>query len=95
MGFKYSHEKNAILSLERGIGFDEIIQAILAGNILEIKNHHNAKQYPNQKILYVRVLAEVYAVPLVIESNGDFFLKTLFPSRKARKAYQKTNDQDV
>lgn len=49
-------------------------------------NHEkNADKYPHQKILYVRILSEVYAVPFVIEANGDFFLKTLFPSRKARK----------
>ncbi len=86
MKFNYSHEKNAMLSSERGVGFDEVIQAILEGNILEIKDHHNPKQYPNQKVLYVRILKEVFAVPFVIESNGDFFLKTLYPSRKARKA---------
>ena len=73
MGFKYNHEKNALLSSERGIGFDEIIQAILDGNILEIRDHHNSQQYPNQKIMFVRILTEVYAVPFVIEPNGDFF----------------------
>lgn len=87
MDFKYNHEKNALLCETRGIGFDEIIQAILNGNILDIKEHANTHQYPNQKILYVRILEEVYAVPFIIEENGDFFLKTLYPSRKARKAF--------
>lgn len=95
MGFKYSHEKNAILSSERGIGFDEIMQAILEGNILGVKNHHNSEKYPHQKILYVRILEEVYVVLFVIEPNGDYFLKTLFPSRKAKKEYIKLRGQDV
>ena len=87
MRFKYNHEKNALLIAQRGIGFDEIIHAIAEGNLLDVKTHYNQKKYPDQKILYVRLLGEVYAVPFIEEKNGDFFLKTLFPSRKARKAF--------
>jgi hypothetical protein len=42
-------------------------------------------KYPNQNILYVRILEDVYAVPFIEEENGCIFLKKLFPSRKARK----------
>ena len=87
MRFKYNHEKNALLLAERGVGFDEIIQAIAEGNLLDIRHHDNQKKYPNQKILFVRLLADVFAVPFVEEKNGDYFLKTLFPSRKARKTF--------
>jgi len=89
MGFKYSYQKNATLLLERGIGFDEIIHAIAEGNILDIRDHYNQTKYPNQKILYVRILNEVYAVPFVEEKDGSFFLKTLFPSRRARTEFLK------
>lgn len=88
MQFHYSLEKNALLLSERGIGFEEIIQAISAGQLLDIKNHSNLK-YKNQKIMYVRVLYEVYVVPFVLESENTMFLKTIFPSRKARKYYLK------
>lgn len=87
MRFKYNYEKNARLLLERGIGFDEIIQAISEGNILDIKDHYNQTKYPHQKILYVRLLNEVYAVPFAKEDDGIIFLITLFPSRKARREY--------
>ena len=70
----------------RGIGFEEIIQAISEGNILDIRKHPNELKYPDQKILYVRILEEVYAVPF-IEEKDCFFLKTLFPTRKARKEF--------
>lgn len=85
MQFRYNHEKNAELLKSRGIGFEEIIQSIADGNLLEIKKHHNQQKYPNQAILYVRILQEVYAIPYVQESSKSVFLKTLFPSRKARK----------
>lgn len=87
MQFNYSHEKNALLIAERGIGFDEIIQAINDGNVLDIKNHYNQHKYPHQKILYIRIIDEVYAVPFIEEPDGSIFLKTLFPSRKARKYF--------
>ncbi|AFC69875.1 hypothetical protein MCE_05030 [Rickettsia amblyommatis str. GAT-30V] len=48
---------------ERGIGFEEIIQPIADGNLLDIKLHHNQEQY-KEKILYVRMIAQVYAVLL-------------------------------
>ena len=87
MKFRYNHEKNAKLLLERGIGFEEVIQAISDGNLLDIRKHHKQEQYPNQNILYIRILDEVYAVPYVTEDDGVIFLKTLFPSRKARKVF--------
>lgn len=87
MNFKYNYEKNAQLLQTRGIGFEEIIQAISEGNILDIRKHPNELKYPDQKILYVRVLEEVYAVPFIEEEKGCFFLKTLFPTRKARKEF--------
>ena len=43
--------------------------------------------YPSQNILYVRIISEVYAVPYIKEDKETIFLKTLFPSRKARKKF--------
>lgn len=85
MHFKYNPIKNAQLLSSRGIGFEEIIQAIEGGNLLEIRNHHNTIKYPKQKILYVRIINEVYAVPYIQEEADIIFLKTLFPTRKARQ----------
>ncbi|MFM8453452.1 MAG: hypothetical protein ACKOAD_00420 [Gammaproteobacteria bacterium] len=87
MLFNYNHEKNAWLLENRNIGFDEIIHSITQGNLLDIKENTNPK-YPNQGLMYVRVIDEVYVVPFVIEAGGVLFLKTLFPSRKARKYYE-------
>ncbi|WP_045800377.1 hypothetical protein [Rickettsia amblyommatis] len=84
----YNHEKNVKLLHERGIGFEKIIQPIADGNLLDIKLHHNQEQY-KEKILYVRMIAQVYAV-LYIKGNKDaIFLNTLFPSRKAKKEFLK------
>ena len=65
----------------------KFILKIADGNLLEIRKHHNQGKYPNQEIMYVRVLKEVYAVPYIKEKEDLVFLKTLFPSRKARKEF--------
>lgn len=87
MKFSYNPDKNAKLILERGIGFEEMIEEISNGHLVKITNHHNQALYPNQKILHILCLDVVYLVPYVIEEDGTIFLKTLYPSRKATKEF--------
>ncbi|AAY61163.1 hypothetical protein RFEPED_0757 [Rickettsia felis str. Pedreira] len=91
--FRYNHEKNAKLLLERNIGFDEIIQSINDGNLLGAKLHHDQEKYKGQQILYVKIIDQVYAVPFVEEEDNTIFLKTLYPSRKAKKEFLGNNTQ--
>lgn len=87
MKFRYGHEKNATLLADRGVGFEEMIEEIANGNIVTITSHHNQERYPNQKILHVKCLGQIYLVPYVMEENGTISLKTLYPSRKATKSH--------
>jgi len=87
MEFYFNSEKNAELLKIRKIGFEEIISAIVNGHLLAIAEHTNKKKYPHQQILYVQIIDKIYAVPCVIKDDGTYFLKTLFPIRKARKQY--------
>ena len=84
--FKYNKEKDAILKRERGIGFEEIIDSINHG-VLDVYNHPNMEKFPNQKIYVVEALNYVYLVPFVKE-DSYIFLKTIIPSRKAKKKYK-------
>lgn len=77
----YGQEKNELLKKTRGIGFEEIIIAIEAGKILDVYDH------PGQKIYVVEALDYVYLVPYVRNEDG-IFLKTIIPSRKAKKIYK-------
>ncbi len=85
MKFKYCPEKNAKLIQQRSIGFEEIIEAIVNGNLIQITKHHNQHKFPHQYILHVRCLNTVYLIPYVTQENGTIFLKTLYASRKATK----------
>jgi uncharacterized DUF497 family protein len=84
--FKWDKEKNKILKKQRGICFEDIIEAMDDG-ILDVYDHPNQKKYPGQKIYVVATLGYVYLVPFITEGD-DKFLKTIIPSRKAKKIYE-------
>ena len=87
---KYSLEKNEILKRERDISFEDIILALESGNLLDDVEHPNQEKYPNQNIfiILVQVKDYVYLVPYV-EDEKSIFLKTIIPSRKMNKKYNK------
>ena len=73
-------------SRQRGVCFDDVINAVNDGKILEIIPHHNKGEYPNQKILIIEICEYVYLVPY-LEEDDLLILKTVFPSRKFTKLY--------
>lgn len=88
--YAWNSEKNTFLKQTRGIGFEEVIEAINDGKLLDVYDHPNQGCYPEQKIYIVEALGYVYLVPFV--KNGDeIFLKTIIPSRKAKKLYPGDN----
>jgi len=84
--YKWSNEKNESLKLERGIGFEKIILHIERGDLLDVVDHPNKAQYPNQQVLVVEIENYVYLVPFIENEEGKF-LKTIIPSRKATRDY--------
>lgn len=94
MKLKYNDAKNTKLRIERGIDFEDIKESIEYGNLICIEEHHNQAQYSAQKIMHVRFDDEVYSIPFVIELDGTFFMKTAYPSRKARKKFLESKGKD-
>jgi uncharacterized DUF497 family protein len=84
--FDWNEEKNHKLKEERDISFEEVINAINDGDLLDLLEHPNRKKYVGQKIMVVRVADYVYLVPMV-EDKEKVFLTTIIPSRKATKEY--------
>ncbi len=88
--FDFSKEKDAILKEARGVGFNDVIQAIRSENVLDDKKHPNQKRYPGQRLFVVKIGSYIYSVPYVYDHKRQvFFLKTLYPSRKLTKEYKK------
>lgn len=82
----WDNGKNQRLKKERGISFEEIKIAVESEKVLDVFDHPNQKRYPGQQIMAVEINNYVYLVPF-IEGRENFFLKTIFPSRKATKKY--------
>jgi hypothetical protein len=85
--YAFSPEKNLKLIDERNISFEEIIAAIKDNQIVDILEHSNLEKYGGQKIYVICIKEYVYLVPFVIDADGNIFLKTIIPSRKAKKKY--------
>jgi hypothetical protein len=91
--FRWNHDKNEALKIERSVSFEEIVLALEADGLLDQLRHPNPEKYPNQSVLVVVLDAYVYLVPYVEESDY-FFLKTVIPSRKATRDYLLRNTPD-
>ena len=84
--YVWNDEKNQLLQNERGISFEDIVDAISNGDLLDSIKNPSSEKYSNQSVFIVNVKGYVYCVPYV-EDESIIFLKTIFPSRKMKKRY--------
>lgn len=87
MNYRWNEEKNTVLKSERGIGFEDIVTAIIEDGICDIIRHPNTEKYPEQMIYIIEVLEYIYMVPFV-RNEEEIFFKTIIPSRKMKKIYK-------
>ncbi len=84
---EFSEEKNLLLEETRGLGFKDVLLAIEEERILDDLSHHNQK-YHSQRILVIKIIGYVYAVPYVMDLKRKIiFLKTIYPSRVLTEKY--------
>ena len=88
-GFDWNLEKNRQLAERRGVSFERVISAIERGGLVDVLKHPNQERYPGQMIYVVDVDRYLYLVPFVVAEDGTRFLKTIIPSRKATRDYQR------
>jgi len=88
MVVKWDKEKNELLKRTRNVCFEDVENAIMSDNILDIIPHHNPQAYPNQKLMIVYMKNYTYYVPFVL-NDDELFLKNIIPSRKYHKIYKK------
>ncbi len=84
----WSAEKDEWLRRERGIGFEDVEIALLNRGALSDTPHPNKERFPNQRIMIVEIRGEIFVVPYVTDEESRF-LKTIYPSRKARRIHGK------
>ena len=68
------------------MSYEDVVQCIAAGDLLDVVEHPNQEKYHGQRILIVRMYAYAWLVPFV-EADNEIFLKTIIPSRKATRKY--------
>jgi uncharacterized DUF497 family protein len=84
--YDWNDEKNKLLKQSRGVSFEQVVLAIVSGDLVDRIIHPNSTKYPNQKIFLVKIEHYIYSVPFV-EDEEKIFLKTIIPNSKATKAY--------
>jgi len=86
--YTFNTEKNLWLKQVRHISFEQVIEAIEQGGLLDVRPHPDQKRYAHQEMYVVEIRRYAYIVPFIQEENA-IFLKTIYPSRKANKKYLK------
>ena len=89
--FDWSEKKNRILKKKRNISFEEVVLSIANGQLLDILEHPDKEKYLGQKLLIVKMRNYAFVVPF-IENEEAYFLKTIYPSRKATRTYLTDGD---
>ena len=91
MKYEWNPDKNEWLKEKRNISFERVIYHLAQDDIWNTADHPDQKKYPGQKIYFVAIEGYIYIVPYIIEKEY-IFLKTIIPSRKATKIYQKEQE---
>ena len=84
--FRWDPDKNEWLKSNRNICFEDIVFFIEKGNLLDIIENPNQKQYKGQKIYIVEINKYVLMVPYYEDKNGNYLI-TIIPSRKMTRKY--------
>jgi len=74
--------KNTKLKSERRVSFEEIAQLILDKKYVDVVRHPKRE---GQWMFLIPIHDYIHVVPFVIDTDGNFVLKTAFPSRKFHK----------
>ena len=84
--YAWNQNKNIELIKIRQISFEQVLLCLEEGRVLDILEHPNKKQYPNQQYYIININDYAYVVPFV-EDEEKIFLKTIIPSRKYTRKY--------
>ena len=85
--YAWSPEKNEMLKESRGVGFEDIVFHIEAGDEVAVLKHPNQTRFPGQLISVVMIEGFAYLVPLV-ETETEVFLKTIIPQPQGHQENQ-------
>ena len=71
------------------MSFERVVAEIERGGLVDVLEYPNQARYPGQMIYVVEVDSYLHLVPFVTGEDGTRFLKTVIPSRRAMRDYQR------
>ena len=83
--YVWNEEKNRLLQNERGISFEDIVDAISNGDLLDSIKNPSSEKYSNQSVFIVNVKGYVYCVPYVEDESitpGETFRVGIFEAHR-------------
>lgn len=86
MEFRWDPVKDKKLIQERGVSVSDVVDAVLRENLIAVTAH---PKRANQVLIFFHKNGYVYVAPCVDEGAGTYFIKTIYPSRRAQKRYRK------
>ncbi len=89
---RWDEAKNQLLQIQRGISFEDVLDKLIADDILARRIHPNREKYPNQQIFILELDGYICYVPFV-ENAEEIFLKTIIPSRKLNKEFKGADNE--
>lgn len=89
MKFEWSEDKNSVLRTQRGITFEQVVLAVESGQIVSVEQHPDQAKFPDQWMLVVDIEGYLCRVPFVWQDQDSVFLKTIYPSRKEMKKWNR------
>jgi len=92
MIFDFNEEKNELLFQQRGITFNQVIDAIEETGVLLNFKHPNKEKYPNQMIFVIELNKYTYCVPYIVDKD-KIFMKTVYPNRDFLYLIQEKRDE--
>ena len=89
MKVRWNETKNELLKTERGVSFEQVLELINKFDFIGPENNPARK---DQKRIIVFFDDYPYIVPFIIEPNGTWFFKTIYPSRKMKR---RTDEKEI
>jgi len=87
--FDWDPAKNELLIATRGISFDQVVAAYNTCNFNVIDLHPDQNKYPGQYMMVIEIADYLCRVPFVMKDAHTAFLKTIYPSRKEMKRWER------
>ncbi len=86
MIIEWDDEKNQRLQKERGLSFEDALEAIMDGRVLADLEHPDTER-SHQRLMVLEIDQYVVTVPYVVDED-KMFLKTMFRDRKMQRKYR-------